>query len=211
MGLLDKLFSKEAQQKLNDLVKDATKKINDTIDELKSGIEEGKKGASAEDIKESLNDQGPKTQEEKETQQAAPEGDTVSFKEPQPVVLNHRREERFSLREDAVPSDIQDRGSTAYFRDLIEKNLPEVSLREEVPLAEITPEVPVKNRNVSLLLTSDSGKKLAVLLVSKNQYRRAAVVNTMNICEDRGIPAIRFMQEFENAPAYVVGRIAAFF
>ena len=57
MGLLDKLFSKEAQKKMNELVKDATKKINDTIDELKSGIEEGKKGTSADSIKESLNGQ----------------------------------------------------------------------------------------------------------------------------------------------------------
>ena len=207
MGLLDKLFSKEAQKKMNELVKDATKKINDTIDELKSGIEEGKKETSADAIKESLNGQA---QELQETADAAGEALEVGFKEPQAVVLNHKRKEQFSLREDAVPSEIEDRGSNAYFRELIEKNLPGVSVQEEVPLAEITSEVPAKNRNISLLLTSAGGKKLAVMLVAKNQYRLAAVVNTMNICEDQGIPAIRFMQEFENAPAYVVGRIAAY-
>ena len=58
-----------------------------------------------------------------------------------------------------------------------------------------------------MLLSRDGAPKLAIFLVSKDKYKPRALIESMNACENAGIPAIRFMQEFDNKPGYVVGRI----
>ena len=189
MGLLDKLFSKEVKEKMEDLAK----KINEAIDDIKDNID--KKEDEAEEAVSSVT----------ETVQEAVE----EFPEPVIPQLKVKRKEVFSLFEGAVGSEIEDRGSAAYFEDLIKKNLPEITVEKNVPVETLGQETPAKRADIDLMLMIDGKPVLAIFLVPKNLYRLTKYVNSMNICEDAGIPAIRFMQEFSNEPAYVTGRIKA--
>ena len=77
-------------------------------------------------------------------------------------------------------------------------NLPDITVEKDVPVESLGQEVPVKRANIDLMLSKDGKQVLAVFLVPKNQYRIAKYINSMNICEDAGVPAIRFMKEFMN-------------
>ena len=192
MGLLDKLFSKEVKEKMEDLAK----KINEAIDDIKDNID--KKEDEAEDVASSVTETVQEKAEEAE--------EFAEWVVPQ---LKVKRKEVFSRFEAAVGSEIEDCGSAAYFGDLIAKNLPDITVEKDVPVESLGQEVPVKRANIDLMLSKDGKQVLAVFLVPKNQYRIAKYINSMNACEDAGIPAIRFMKEFSNEPSYVIGRIKA--
>ncbi len=189
MGLLDKLFSKEVKDKLDSLAK----KVNEALDDIKENID--KKEEEAKEAASSVTETVQETAEE--------------FPEPVIPQLKVKRKEVFSLFEEAVGSEIEDRGSAAYFEDLIRKNLPEITVEKNVPVETLGQETPVKRADIDLMLKKDGKPMLAIFLVPKNLYRLTKYINSMNICEDAGIPAIRFMKEFSNEPAYVTGRIKA--
>lgn len=193
MGLLDKLFSKEVKDKVDSL----TKKINEAIDDIKENIEK----KTEETAKEAAN---AVSSAENAVENAADEW-------PEPVIpqLKVKRNDAVVPFEAAVGSDIEDHGSKAYFADLIAKNLPEVTVAQDVPFETLGAEAPAKKADIDLMLSKDGKPAVAVFLVYKNQYRLVKYINTMNACEDAGIPAIRFMKEFSNEPAYVIGRIKA--
>lgn len=120
------------------------------------------------------------------------------------LVKQHK--EPFSKAVGAVGSDIYDTGSAEYFADVITKNIPGAGVELYVPLSALTSKLPYTSVNIDVLVTLGD-KKLAILLPSKNQYRNACYVFTMNACEFAGVPAIRFMKEFDNEAPYVVGRV----
>ena len=189
MGLLDKLLSKEVKEKLGDL----TKKINEAIDDIKENMD--KKEEKAEEVVSSTENTVEEVAEE--------------FPEPVYAQLKVKRKEVFAPFEAALGSDIEDHGSLAYFTDVIAKNLPDVTVSSIVPLETLGGEIPAKKADIDLLLSKDGKQALAILLVPKNKYRLTKYINTMNACEDAGVPAIRFMKEFSNEPAYMIGRIKA--
>ena len=112
--------------------------------------------------------------------------------------------------EAVIPASIpRNRGTNEYFMSLIAANLPDVGVREWVSPTEFVPGVDPYHVNISLLLYRAGRPVLAILLVPKEQYKNRPIVTTMAACEAAGIPVMRFMEEFENRPEYVVGRIRA--
>lgn len=103
----------------------------------------------------------------------------------------------------------RDRGSNEYFLSIIGANIPNIGVREWVSPREFVPDVDSYHMNISILLYRGGYPVLAILLVPKEQYNNRPVRATMAACEAAGIPVMRFMQEFENRPEYVIGRIRA--
>ncbi len=99
------------------------------------------------------------------------------------------------------------RGNAGYFAEIIEANIPGAACEKNVPLSKITADVPAKAADIDVLVTVNGVPKAALLLVPKNGYKVAAVVNTMNACEKNGVKALRFMNEFSNRPEYVTERV----
>ena len=208
MGLFDKLLSKEATEKLNSFVKEATEKINKELDGLREGAEKKPADAPKPEAAKPAETPAPAAA----ASSAAPEAELDENGYPvwQTPVLKKDRKGKIVTVTDFVPSDITDRSDPSYIVDLVEKNLPGAAAKKEVPLSEITSDVPEKNMPISVMVSVGGVNKVAVMVVEKNKYRNAAVVNTMNACEDKGIAAIRVFKEFENKPEFVLGRIKAF-
>lgn len=122
-------------------------------------------------------------------------------------VLIRKRTEQFPLAQNVEPSTITDRGSAAYFGDLINRNLHGVEVRYDVQLSELSSIDPPVKVPLDVVIYRDGQPSVAIIIVSKNHYRRAGIIFTMNACENSGIPALRFFREFENEPEYVIGRI----
>ena len=184
VGLLDKFISKETQEQLKNLVKDVAEYAENAV---KSDVP-NKTYASYSS-----------------PQPAQPE---PQYPEPVVVKLKVKHSEPFIIDAGAVGSDF-DRGSAEYFIDVIEKNIPGVQTAANVPLSSLTADVPAKSLPVSVLVSRGGQPVIALMVVRKNDYRKVGVVNTMNACEDAGIPTIRFMSEFGNEPGYVAARIRA--
>ena len=193
MGLFDKLLSKEMKDKLDELTKKAENVIGDALDKV---LPDEKKAEE-------------KVEQAVQTVQAAENAFEEAEKEIQAAALDVKHNEAFQAALNAVGSDITDRGSVAYFKDIIEKNIPGTEVRENVSLSEIGASEPKRNERISAVVYKYGAPALALYIVSKNYYRREAYVLGMNACEKAGIPAIRFMKEFTNEPGYIVGRVNA--
>ena len=181
MGFLDKLISKS--------VKDIAKQVEKNLAGALNGAAQPQPAV-------------PAPQPAPAPQAAAP-ADTS----PSAPVLNVRHNEPFAPVA-AQASSVADRGSVAYFADVIGKNIPGVTLETDVPLTALGLSAE-KGVPVSVAVYKAGTPALAILVTPKNGYRRYGVINTMNALEARGIPAIRFMKEFANEPGYVVGRVLA--
>ena len=94
-----------------------------------------------------------------------------------------------------------------YFTDLIQKNLPEFTVKQFASVESVLGSAPEKNVPITLLLSNGTSPALAIFLVPRDKYKPRALIESMNACENAGIPAIRFINEFENEPGYVIGRI----
>ena len=199
MGLFDKLLKKvtdAAEKGVSNAIKGAVK---ETL-----GVKNLEKAAEkyAEDIKTSAETYA------KEAKQAAEElEEDISMYNRTPLKLVKEHKEPVQLAYDAVGSSVGDTGSIMYFTDLVQKNLPEYAVLQYPSIASVLGSAPEKNVNISMLLSKEGAPKLAIFLVSKDKYKPRALIESMNACENAGIPAIRFLQEFENKPAYVIGRI----
>lgn len=123
--------------------------------------------------------------------------------------LNVKHTEPVTRVFEAVGSAVEDKGSTEYFTEVISKNFPGVSIARNVSLSDIGAAQTKKAVNADIVLEKAGRKVMAIVLVNKNSYRTAGVVDTLNGFESRGIPAVRFIKEFRNEPGYIVGRINA--
>ena len=134
-----------------------------------------------------------------------------------PLKLKKEHNESFSTAISVLPSDIAPTGEAAfkkgkiteYFTDLLSKNLPDTDIRTDISPASLGLYIEGKQQNVPIVIYRAAEPVLALFLVPSQGYRRAAVINTMNACEDAGIPAIRFMDTFSNKPEYVIARVKA--
>ena len=194
MGLFDKLFSQEVKNKIDELTKKAEEVVGDALDKVLP--DEKKAEEAAKETAEAVQETAEAVKEEAE-------------KEVQAAKLDVKHNEAFSAAVNAIGSAIEDRGSVAYFKEVIEKNIPGSEVRESVSLSEIGAAEPKRNERVSAVVYKNGAPALALYIVSKNSYRREAYVLGMNACEKAGIPALRFMKEFSNEPGYIVGRVDA--
>ena len=127
-----------------------------------------------------------------------------------PLKLVKEHKEPVEYDDNAIGSSLPHVDATTtlmYFTDLIQKNLPEFTVTQFASIESILGSAPEKNVPVTLLLSKGTSPALAIFLVPRDKYKPRALIESMNACENAGIPAIRFINEFENAPGYVIGRI----
>lgn len=198
MGLLDKLLKK---------VTDAAEK--GVSQAIKGAVKEGLGIKNDSDLEKAANQYAEGIQQSAEAYAAGVQNAAEEFAQynrtPLKLVKEHKEPVRFAY--DAVGNAVPDTGSIMYFTDLVQKNLPEYAVLQYPSVASVLGSAPEKNVNISMLLSRDGAPKLAIFLVSKDKYKPRALIESMNACENAGIPAIRFMQEFDNKPGYVIGRI----
>ncbi len=195
MGFLDKLISKEAQEKIKATVKSAAEVAEEKLKEAAELAEEKKKEASSQSA------YSP-------AQVAADNGEEYSSSSNAPRLVKKHKEPIIPFT-GTVGSDVSKNNSVEYIEDLINKNLPGIEIKKNVNISAANAEPGKKYVPVDLVLIKDSKPVLALIICSKNKYRLYGVINTMNACEEKGLPAIRFFKEFENKPEYVIGRIKA--
>lgn len=186
MGLFDKLLKKVTDAAEKGVSNAISGSIRDAVKDVVSDAQE-KLGIKEKDLEED-----------------------VSMYNRTPLLLVKEHKERVIPADDAVGSDIVNDGSTTtlmYFTDLIQKNLPEYTVTQSASIESVLGSAPEKNTDISLLLTKEGTPVLAIFLVPKNHYKPRKLIESMNALENAGIPAIRFINEFENKPAYVIGRI----
>ena len=216
MGFLDNLVKKGIQNTVNDVSRRAQKAAGNALgDVVEDAVTDGlsklfgttvtKRSDSSAEVQSSS--------EQSDSESAFSGGSSSeSFggqKTHKIVNLVKTHKESFTPETNAVGSLVSDRGSAAYFADVITKNVPGASVRTDVALSEISSEKPEKQVKIDALVSIDGTPKLAILLPSKEKYRNHAYLYTMNACENAGIPAIRFMKEFNNEPGYVSARVKA--
>ena len=201
MGLFDKLLKKvtdAAEKGVSKAIKDAVKDGLDGLGIKDEGDLEKAASQYAANVQQSAESYAAEVQ-------SAAEDFTQYNRTPLKLVKEHK--EPVQLAYDAVGSYVTDTGSIMYFTDLVQKNLPEYAVLQYPTIASVLGSAPEKNVNITMLLSKDGVPKLAIFLVSRDKYKPRALIESMNACENAGIPAIRFIQEFENRPEYVVGRI----
>lgn len=221
MGFLDNLVKREVRNAVNDATRSTSRAIGNSIGntigaaiakDVKSNL--GKAlGVDAAEIDKMAAQNGSRTYNNYSNNynNAATDNynSTPAYNYPPAVKLIKRHNETFTKDMNAIPSSVADRGSAEYFADVIEKNVPGARVETNVPLSMFTSENPAKQVNIDVLVRINNIPKLAIILVKKNSYRNAGIVNTMNACEKVNLPAIRFMKEFSNEPGYVSARVKA--
>ena len=187
MGLFDKLFSKEVMNKIEEVQKKAEEAIGGAIDKI---LPDEKKAEEA--IK-----QAEKAENNAAQVQSAAQETAAAAKE------------QFEYIADAVGSEIENRGTFAYFKEVIEKNIPGTEVKCGVKLEDIGVSEPKRNEAPTAVVYKDGVPAAALYIVKKNYYRRECYSLAMAACLAAGIPALRFMEEFRNEPGYVAGRVDA--
>lgn len=215
MGFLDNLVKKGIQNTVNDISKSAQHAASNAASNVvgnvvEDAVTDGLNKLFGTNI--SKRSDSPAAQTQAETSSFSGGSSSASFDEAKTnkvvkLVKNHN--ESFTPEANAQGSAISNHGSADYFADVITKNVPGATVRTNVPLSEISSENPTKQVKIDALVSINGTPKLAILLPSKTQYRNHAYLNTMNACENSGISAIRFMQEFNNEPGYVSARVKA--
>ena len=201
MGLFDKLMDSAAK-----LVKEkgsqiATGKIKESIN---NALE--KQGVDMDKVKDAFRKD---REEERPAPAAAPEPEQPEYPEYVAPKLIRLRNETVIPLAGALGSDEEDRGSAEDFADVLSRNFPGLEVLTNQPLSAVTDRLPERAAAIDVLVRRNGAPAVAIVLVRKNGYKKAAVINTMNACEEAGVPALRFMKEFSNEPAYVAGRVKA--
>lgn len=126
-----------------------------------------------------------------------------------------KKEDKVIVSSDVILSSVAEDGAqafkrkklTEYFVDLITKNIPDVEVKTNLSPESMMLYIDGKQQNVPIALYKNGSPVIALFLVPSQAYKTVAVVNTMKACEEKGIPAIRFMDSFRNDPSYVIHRI----
>lgn len=66
---------------------------------------------------------------------------------------------------------------------------------------------PVQYEPIDFLLMRDGMPKLAILLVTRRRWNTKLIRNTIEACEQAGIPWQRYFEEYDNDSSYVTDRI----
>lgn len=208
MGLLDSLIKRGVRNAVNDVTRRAEDAATNTIgNAVEDAVTSNLSKLLGTDLSRKPASSGTGSSAAS-SENAAPKAASAGGSN-NVVKLNKRHNESFTPDSGAIASTIGDRGCAEYFKDVIEKNVAGASVRTNVALSEVSNENPAKQARIDVLVSINGTPKLAILLPSKNDYRKYMYLNTMNACEAVGIAAIRFMKEFENAPGYVSARVKA--
>lgn len=66
---------------------------------------------------------------------------------------------------------------------------------------------PLQYEPIDFLLMRDGMPKLAILLVTRRRWNHKPIRNTIEACEEAGIPWQRYFEEYDNEGSYVTDRI----
>lgn len=206
MGFLDRVVKRGIENAVSDVRRSATNAAGNAISNaIEDSVNDKFNKLFGTDAKRSTGSSAPA---ESPSAAATPAAEAPAFSGEYKVVkLKVSHNESFTPDANAVGSTIGDRGSAAYFADVISKNIPGAAVRTNVALSEISSENPDKKVNIDVLVSIGGVNKVAIVLPSKAKYRNHAYLNTMNACEAAGVAALRFMQEFRNDPGYVSARV----
>ncbi len=92
------------------------------------------------------------------------------------------------------------------FLSILFHNFPEAKIEAKIQPNAITENAPWYAMPINFLLTIGD-KRVAVLLVEGSKSKRYSVLETMELCKENGIAALRFFVEMPNEKEYVVKRI----
>lgn len=93
------------------------------------------------------------------------------------------------------------------FLSYLFNNFQDCKLETKVQAAQLFPYAPVYAMPINFLLTKGDNR-VAVLIVEGNvKYKRYSVLETMELCKENNITALRFITTYPNEEKYVVERI----
>lgn len=93
------------------------------------------------------------------------------------------------------------------FFNLLYDNFSDCEIENFIPAKKIFPNAPVYAMPINFLLTKD-GKSVAILIVEGGQkFKRYSVLETMELCSENNIVALRFFTTYPNEESYIVNRI----
>lgn len=104
-------------------------------------------------------------------------------------------------RYNTLSFDINDK-----FLGILFHNFPEAKIEAKVQPSAIAESAPWYAMPINFLLTIGE-KRVAVLLVEGSKSKRYSVLETMELCKENGIAALRFFVEMPNEKEYVIKRI----
>lgn len=93
------------------------------------------------------------------------------------------------------------------FFHLLYNNFSDCEIESFIPAKKIFPHAPEYAMPINFMLTKD-GKSVVILIVEGGQkFKRYSVLETMELCKENDIVALRFFTTYPNEEAYVVDRI----
>ncbi len=93
------------------------------------------------------------------------------------------------------------------FMKYLTKNFPTCEISQKVPANQLFSNAPDYAMPINFMLTKGN-KKVVILIVECNaKYKRYSVLETMELCKENNITALRFITTFPNEETYVVQRI----
>lgn len=93
------------------------------------------------------------------------------------------------------------------FLSYLFNNFQDCKLETKVQATQLFPYAPVYAMPINFLLTKGDNR-VAVLIVEGNaKYKRYSVLETMELCKENNITALRFITTYPNEEKYVVERI----
>lgn len=105
-------------------------------------------------------------------------------------------------------TDLSPAEMTAHFDSVIAANFAG-QYEKDFSASRLDPTAHPACKSVSYMFMKDGAPALAVVLVSRKNYRGMNVVGTKEIVEKKRIPYMRFYVEMQNREEYVVSRIRA--
>ena len=91
--------------------------------------------------------------------------------------------------------------------DIICRNFPELQVQCHVPMIALMPTAHPKCMPITYLLLQNNAPRAAIILMHQKQHSGIPVKASDSACASLGIRYIHLYHEYENAEAYVVGRI----
>lgn len=95
----------------------------------------------------------------------------------------------------------------ADFKDIIARNFSEYEVLYNYEARNLDIACHPACTPIEFLFKKNGKYVLAVVIVRQNTYRGMNVIGTRTICENLGIPYLRFFEEYPNKEEYVVPRI----
>ena len=98
----------------------------------------------------------------------------------------------------------------AQMKEMLERNFSEYEIACEYPASMLNPNSHPACTPIQFMFRKDGRNVLAVAVVKQNTYRGMNVIGTQKLCDDMGIPYIRFFEEYPNKEEYVVSRVGRY-